>query len=153
MLECLYIQLPLFNFLRFTCGSQPKALCFFRHLVYCSPNSSRSTAYVQSIIQYTSFNMSYCILHRNTMVNLSIIHVSILTVKYKKAQHRRWHTAKCNKLYHLKWNINAWDIAMHLHGRNFVRHLGICNPICIELLQRMSGVIMHNSVKKMKSLY
>ena len=34
--------------------------------------------------------------------------------------------AKWNKLYHLKWNINAWDTAMPLDGRNFVRHLGIC---------------------------
>ena len=66
----------------------------------------------------------------------------------KKVQHRSWHTAKCNKLYHLKWNINAWGTAIPLHGRHFVRHLGICNPICIKLLQLMSGVITHNSVKK-----
>ena len=70
----------------------------------------------------------------------------------KKAQHRSWHTAKCNKLNHLKWNIHAWDTAMPLHGRHFVRHLGICNPICIKLLQLMTGVITHNSVKK-RSLY
>ena len=66
----------------------------------------------------------------------------------KKAQHRSWHTAKCNKLYQLKWNINAWDTVMHLHGRHFVRHLGICNPICIKLLQLMWSVITNNSVKK-----
>ena len=70
----------------------------------------------------------------------------------KKAQHRSWHTAKCNQLYHLKWNINAWDTAMHLHGRHFVRHLRIYYPSCIEILQVMSGVIKHNSVKK-RSLY
>ena len=28
-----------------------------------------------------------------------------------------------------------------IHGRHFVGHLGICNPICVELLQIMSGVI------------
>ena len=33
------------------------------------------------------------------------------------------------------------------HGRHFVRHLVICNPICVKLLQVMSGVILHN-VKK-----
>ena len=32
-------------------------------------------------------------------------------------------------------------------GRHFVCHLGICNPICVKLLQLMCGVIMHNSVK------
>ena len=30
------------------------------------------------------------------------------------------------------------------HGRHFVRHLGMCNPICVKLLQIMSGVIPHN---------
>ena len=30
------------------------------------------------------------------------------------------------------------------HGRHFVRHLGICNPICVKLLQAMSGVIPRN---------
>ena len=30
------------------------------------------------------------------------------------------------------------------HGRNFVRHLGICNPIFVKLLQAMSGVISRN---------
>ena len=30
----------------------------------------------------------------------------------------------------------------------FVSHLGICNPICIKLLQLMSVVITHNLVKK-----
>ena len=72
------------------------------------------------------------------------------TIMNKKAQHRSWHTAKCNKLHHFKWNINAWDTAIPLHGRHFVRHLGICNPICIKLLQLMSGVITHNSVKNTK---
>ena len=30
------------------------------------------------------------------------------------------------------------------HGRHFVRHLGICNPICVKLLRVMSGVIPRN---------
>ena len=34
------------------------------------------------------------------------------------------------------------------HGRHFVRHLGICNPICVKLLQAMSGVIPRNLDKK-----
>ena len=29
-------------------------------------------------------------------------------------------------------------------GRHFVRHLGICNRICVKLLQIMSGVIQRN---------
>ena len=39
------------------------------------------------------------------------------------------------------------------HGRHFVRHLEICNRICVELLQLMSGVITHNSVKTKRSIY
>ena len=39
-----------------------------------------------------------------------------------------------------------------LRGHHFVRHLGICNLICVKLLQLMDAVIMHNSVKKTKSL-
>ena len=35
---------------------------------------------------------------------------------------------------------------------HFVRYLGICNPICVKLLQLMCAVITHNSVKK-RSLY
>ena len=38
------------------------------------------------------------------------------------------------------------------NGRHFVRHLGICNPIYVNLLPLMCGVITHNSVKK-RSLY
>ena len=33
------------------------------------------------------------------------------------------------------------------HGRHFVRHLGICNLICVKLLQVMSGVIPSNLKK------
>ena len=33
------------------------------------------------------------------------------------------------------------------HGRHFVRHLGICNPICVKLLEIMSGVIPRNLKK------
>ena len=38
------------------------------------------------------------------------------------------------------------------HGGHFVRHIGICNPICVKLLQIMSGVIPRN-LKKTTSLY
>ena len=38
------------------------------------------------------------------------------------------------------------------HGRHFVRHLGICNPICVTLLQVMSGVIPSN-LKEKRCLY
>ena len=34
------------------------------------------------------------------------------------------------------------------HGRHFVRYLGICKPICVKLLQIMSGVIPHNLKKR-----
>ena len=30
------------------------------------------------------------------------------------------------------------------HDRHFVHHLGICNPICVKLLNVMSGVIPSN---------
>ena len=30
------------------------------------------------------------------------------------------------------------------HGRHFVHHLGMCDPICVKLLQIMSGVIPRN---------
>ena len=39
------------------------------------------------------------------------------------------------------------------HRRHFVRHLAICNRICGKILELMSGVITHNSVKKTKFLY
>ena len=38
------------------------------------------------------------------------------------------------------------------HGRHFVRHLGICNPICVKLLQVMSNVILSN-FKEKRRLY
>ena len=38
------------------------------------------------------------------------------------------------------------------HGRHFVRHIGICNPICVKLLEVMSGVIPRN-LKKRQRLY
>ena len=37
------------------------------------------------------------------------------------------------------------------HSRHFVRHLGICNPICVKLLQIMFCVIPRNE-KKLTSL-
>ena len=43
---------------------------------------------------------------------------------------------------------------VRLFLRHFVRHLGICNPICVKLLQLIvECVFTHNSVKKTKSLY
>ena len=33
------------------------------------------------------------------------------------------------------------------HGRHFVHHLEICNPICVKLLQIMFGVIPRNLKK------
>ena len=47
----------------------------------------------------------------------------------KKGHRRIWHTAKCI---------------------NYAITLGICNPICVKLLQLMSGVITINSVEKDK---
>ena len=37
-------------------------------------------------------------------------------------------------------------------GRHFVRHLLICNRICVKLLQLMRSVSMHNLVKKVSVL-
>ena len=34
------------------------------------------------------------------------------------------------------------------HIRHFVRHVGICSRIYVKLLQLLSGIITHNSVKK-----
>ena len=34
------------------------------------------------------------------------------------------------------------------YSRHVVLHIGICNRICVKLLQLMSDVIAHNSVKK-----
>ena len=34
------------------------------------------------------------------------------------------------------------------HGRHFVRHIRICNTICVRLLQVMSGVIPRNVKKR-----
>ena len=41
---------------------------------------------------------------------------------------------------------------IRLFLRHFVRHLWICNSICVKLLQLMCAVITHNSVKK-RSIY
>ena len=35
---------------------------------------------------------------------------------------------------------------------HFVRHLGICNPICVKLLHLMCAVITNNSLKKEVSI-
>ena len=45
--------------------------------------------------------------------------------------------------------INCWDTVNYSVSRPpFVRYLGICNRICVKLLQLMCAVITHNSVKK-----
>ena len=36
------------------------------------------------------------------------------------------------------------------HGRHFVRHIGICTPICVKLFQFMSGVIWRHLRKKLR---
>ena len=38
------------------------------------------------------------------------------------------------------------------HADNFARHLGLCNQICVKLLQLMSGIITQNSVKNEVSI-
>ena len=38
------------------------------------------------------------------------------------------------------------------HGRHFVRHLEICDTICVKLLQVMSGVILSNLKKTYVSI-
>ena len=44
--------------------------------------------------------------------------------------------------------LNGWVTAKYsVYGRHFVRHLWICNPICVKLLQLMCDVIPHNSKK------
>ena len=43
-------------------------------------------------------------------------------------------------------------MALALHGRHFVSHLEICNPICVKLLQLMSDAITHNSVENEDSM-
>ena len=40
--------------------------------------------------------------------------------------------------------MNELQAIIVFHGRHFVRHLGICNPIRVKLLQIMSGVIPRN---------
>ena len=49
--------------------------------------------------------------------------------------------------------INKWLSYSQLvfHGHHFVRHLGICNMICVKLLQVMSGVSPRN-IKKHVSI-
>ena len=43
--------------------------------------------------------------------------------------------------------MNELQPNMVFHGRHFVRHIGICNPICVRFLQVMSGVIPRNLKK------
>ena len=38
-------------------------------------------------------------------------------------------------------------VELVFHGLHFVSHLEICNPICVKLLQIMSGVIPRNLKK------
>ena len=50
--------------------------------------------------------------------------------------------------------INKWLSYSQLvfHGRHFVRVLGICSRIYVKLLQFISSIIMHNSVKNEVSI-
>ena len=41
-----------------------------------------------------------------------------------------------------------YAVTLLLHSRHFVRHLEICNPICVKRIHLMSGVITQNSVIK-----
>ena len=63
----------------------------------------QSLAHVQNM--YYNFNK----VHLTTSIAPGHLHKL-----YKKARRRSWHTTKCNMLYHLKWNINAWDTATAL---------------------------------------
>ena len=63
--------------------------------------------------------------------------------------HVRCHYAQFNEENEVSILINGWVTANYsFHSRHFVRHLGICNRICVNLQQLMSGVITHISVKK-----
>ena len=44
--------------------------------------------------------------------------------------------------------VNPSICCYTLRSRHFVWHLGICNPICVKLLQLMCAVITHNSAKQ-----
>ena len=50
--------------------------------------------------------------------------------------------------------INGWLLRPNIvfHGNHFVRHLVICIPICVKLLQVMSGVNLSN-LKEKRRLY
>ena len=51
--------------------------------------------------------------------------------------------------------INKWfelQSIIAFRGRHFVRHLGICNRICVKLLQIVFGVIPCNVKKRATSL-
>ena len=59
------------------------------------------------------------------------------------------HYAKFNEKNKVSILINGWVTANYIVSQpQFFRHLGICKSICVNLLQLMSGVITHNSVKK-----
>ena len=47
----------------------------------------------------------------------------------------------------IQWKTEV-SILIVVHGRHFVRHIGSCNPICVKLLQVMSGVIPRNLKKR-----
>ena len=49
--------------------------------------------------------------------------------------------------------INGWVTEIIVfHGHHFLRHLGICKPICVKLLQVMFGIIPSN-LKEKRGLY
>ena len=59
-------------------------------------------------------------------------------------------SVKKQSLYINKWL--SYKPIIVFHSRHFVRHLEICNPICVKLLQVMSDVIPSN-LKEKRSLY
>ena len=45
-------------------------------------------------------------------------------------------------------NVGVNEYILQFHGRHFVRHLGICNRICVKLLYLISGVTTHKHINK-----
>ena len=65
----------------------------------------------------------------------------------------RCHYAQFGEKNEVSVLINGWSTAKYSVSRPpFVRHLGICNPICVKLLQVMFGVILSN-LKEKRHLY
>ena len=79
--------------------------------------------------------------------NLKRICVNLLQLMSGVITHN---SVKKNEVFIL---INGRVMAKYsVHGRYFVRHLGICNLICVKFLQVMSGV-MPSNLKQKRCLY